>query len=41
MTLLREYVEQVQPDLLARLGLWPEEENDFLQRLRAIGSRWG
>jgi hypothetical protein len=39
--MLREYLELAQPDLLARLGLWPEGENDFVHRFRAITSRWG
>ena len=34
--MIKPYVETVRPDLLARLGLWPEGAADFQQRFRAI-----
>jgi hypothetical protein len=39
LALIQAYVEEVRPDLLARLGMWPEAEGDFRLRLRALGSR--
>ncbi len=38
---LRAYLEEVRPDLLCRLGLWPRLANDVQLRLKALLARHG